>query len=162
MYVDIHPDLSDIDGGKIFLFLPLTEWSNCMNESRSYRSLTPGKVVIVLSGKYAGRKAVIVKVHERGTKTRPYGHCIIAGIDRYPLKVTRSMSQEAIKKRTTVKPFIKVINLTHLLPTRYKLELAMPDISLEAPEEDLKSIKKSFEDRYRSGQNMWFFTKLRF
>ncbi|KAL0215848.1 hypothetical protein P9112_008032 [Eukaryota sp. TZLM1-RC] len=124
--------------------------------------LKPGKVVVVLSGKYAGRKAVVVKLFEQGTKTRPYGHCIVAGIDRYPLKVTRGMSQETIKKRTSVKPFLKVMNFTHLMPTRYVLDVPMPEISLESPEEGLKTIRSRFEDRYRSGQNMWFFSKLRF
>lgn len=49
--------------------------------------LKAGKVVIVTAGKYAGRKAVIVKTFEDGAKERKYGHCLIAGIDKHPKKV---------------------------------------------------------------------------
>jgi hypothetical protein len=42
-----------------------------------------GKVVLVLAGRYAGRKAVIVKPNDEGTSDKPYGHALIAGIDRF-------------------------------------------------------------------------------
>jgi len=53
--------------------------------------LRPGKVVILLHGRFAGRKAVIVKTYDEGTDERRFGHCIVAGIDRYPRKVTKKM-----------------------------------------------------------------------
>lgn len=46
-----------------------------------------GKVVLVLGGKYAGRKAIIVKNYDDGTQDRPYGHALVAGINKYPRKV---------------------------------------------------------------------------
>ena len=46
--------------------------------------LKPGRVVIVLSGRYAGKKGVIVKCSEEGTKERKFGHALVAGIERYP------------------------------------------------------------------------------
>ena len=49
--------------------------------------MKPGKVVLVLRGKYAGRKALVVKAHDEGGTDRAYPHAIIAGIDKYPLKV---------------------------------------------------------------------------
>lgn len=45
--------------------------------------MKPGRVVIVLSGRYAGRKAVVVKSYDEGSSDRPYGHAMIAGIDKY-------------------------------------------------------------------------------
>ena len=48
-----------------------------------------GKVVVVLGGRYAGKKGVVVKTHDDGSNDRPYGHALVAGIDRYPLKVSR-------------------------------------------------------------------------
>jgi len=39
---------------------------------------------------------------------RPYPHAIVAGVDRYPRKVTRGMGKKRIEKRSKVKPFIKV------------------------------------------------------
>ena len=50
-----------------------------------------GKVVLVLGGKYAGRKAIIVKNYDDGTQDRPYGHALVAGIDKYPGKVSNSL-----------------------------------------------------------------------
>jgi large subunit ribosomal protein L27e len=67
-----------------------------------------GKVVLVLAGRYAGRKAVIVKPNDEGTADKPFGHALIAGIDRYPRKVTKRMSKRKIKLRSKVKPFLKV------------------------------------------------------
>lgn len=49
--------------------------------------LKPSKVVVLLQGRYAGRKAVIVKNFDDGTQGRPYGHALVAGIAKYPRKV---------------------------------------------------------------------------
>ena len=35
------------------------------------------------------RQAVVVKAFDDGSKVRSFGHCLVAGIDRAPLKVTR-------------------------------------------------------------------------
>jgi len=82
-----------------------------------------GKIVLVLSGRYAGRKAVIMKTYDEGTAERQYGHALVAGIDRYPRKVTKRMSQEKLKKRSKIKPFLKVrLVITYIIillhPTR--------------------------------------------
>lgn len=52
--------------------------------------LQPGKVVILLTGRYAGKKAVIVKNNDDGTSGRPYGHAIVAGLAKEPRKVRDS------------------------------------------------------------------------
>ena len=62
-----------------------------------------GRVVVMLQGRYAGKKAIVVKTYDDGSKARPFGHCMVAGIDRAPLKVTRKMSKKKITKRTKVK-----------------------------------------------------------
>lgn len=67
-----------------------------------------GKIVLVLSGRYAGRKAVIMKTYDEGTSERQYGHSLVAGIDRYPRKVTKRMLPEKLKKQSKIKPFLKV------------------------------------------------------
>lgn len=56
--------------------------------------------------------------HDEGTKDRPYGYAVVAGIERYPLKVTRAMGKKKVAKRSKVKPFIKIINYNHMMPTR--------------------------------------------
>ena len=130
----------------------------------------PGKVAVVLSGRQAGKKVVVIQQRDEGTKERPYPHAIVAGIERYPLKVTKSMGKKKVAKRSKVKPFIKVVNYAHLLPTRYVLELdqlkgSVSNDTFKEPtqrEESKKAIKKAFEERYAKGNNRWFFTKLRF
>ncbi|PIK53865.1 putative 60S ribosomal protein L27 [Apostichopus japonicus] len=82
-----------------------------------------GRVVLVLSGRFAGRKAVIVKNHDDGSNERPYAHALVAGIERYPRKVTKRMGKKAIKKRSRIKPFVKVYNYNHLMPTRFLIVL---------------------------------------
>lgn len=67
-----------------------------------------GKVVLVLSGRYAGRKAIIMKTFDDGTSDKQYGHAMVAGIDRYPRKVHKRMGKIKIHKRSKVKPFVKV------------------------------------------------------
>mmetsp|Transcript_2641 Transcript_2641/g.8258 ORF Transcript_2641/g.8258 Transcript_2641/m.8258 type:complete len:144 (-) Transcript_2641:97-528(-) len=113
-----------------------------------------GKVVIVLGGRFAGRKGVVVKTFDDGTPDRKFGHAIVAGIDRYPRKVTRAMSKEKVAKRTKIKPFLKYINYSHLMPTRYVVDLDLKKIveehglKGESRSEARKAIKKVFEERY--------------
>merc|ERR1719453_1477244 len=89
------------------------------DQKNKHKCIKPGKVVIVLSGRYAGKKAIVVKTFDEGSKERPFGHCLVAGIDRYPLKVTREMSKKKIEKRSHIKPFLKYVNFNHIMPTRY-------------------------------------------
>lgn len=51
-------------------------------------SIKSGKVVILLAGRYAGRKAVVVKAYDEGSDERKFGHAMVAGIARYPRKVS--------------------------------------------------------------------------
>ena len=72
-------------------------------------------------GRQAGKKAVIVKVFDEGTKSRPFGHALVMGIEKTPLKVTKRMSQKKTEKRQRVKPFVQYVNFNHIIPTRYTL-----------------------------------------
>merc|ERR1719482_1489700 len=80
-----------------------------------------GRVVVLLQGRYTGKKAIVVKTFDEGSKARPFGHCLVAGVDRAPLKVTKTMSKKKIAKRSKVKPFVKYVNYNHMMPTRYQL-----------------------------------------
>lgn len=62
----------------------------------------------MLNGRQAGKKVVIIKQVDDGTKDRPYPHAIVAGIERYPRKVTKRMGKKLVARRSKVKPFIKV------------------------------------------------------
>lgn len=95
---------------------------------------------------------------------------MIAGVERVPLKVTKSMDAKKVARRSRVKPFVKVINYAHLMPTVYSFDLAgmtapVASESLKDPakkKEIRGEVKKFFEDKYKTGQSKWFFQKLRF
>merc|ERR1711965_1209467 len=93
------------------------------------------------------------------------------------LKITKSMSEKKVAKRSKVKPFIKMVNYTHLMPTRYALEVELKSVvtadlitgsqaNPTARQNARKEVKKIFEEKYNSslktGKNKWFFQKLRF
>jgi len=64
---------------------------------------------------------------------------------------------------------VKVINYSHLFPTRYAFELeglkgTVSSETFKEPsqrEDSKKNIKKQLEERYQSGKNKWFFQPLR-
>lgn len=56
--------------------------------------LQPNKVVILLTGRYAGKKAVIVKNNDDGSSGRAYGHAIVAGLAKEPRKVRCNVDTE--------------------------------------------------------------------
>jgi len=138
--------------------------------SKMVKVYKPGKVAIVLQGRHAGKKVVVIKQNDEGTKERPFPHAIVVGIERYPLKVTKRMGAKKLAKRSKVKPFIKVVNYSHLFPTRYAFELdglkgVVSAETFKEPsqrEDAKKNIKKQLEERYHSGKNKWFFLQLRF
>lgn len=70
--------------------------------------MKPGKVVLVLSGRYAGKKAIVLRNYDDGRSDKQYGHALVAGIDRYPRKVHKRMGKKKIHKRSKIKPFLKV------------------------------------------------------
>merc|ERR1711982_11374 len=128
------------------------------------------KVVLILGGRYAGRKAVIVKNYDDATQDRGYAHALVAGIDRYPRKVTKRMGKRKMKERSKLKTFVKVLNYNHLMPTRYSIDVnldkscvnkdAFRDPALKRKAR--REVKAKLEERYKTGKNRWFFQKLRF
>ncbi|XP_022143316.1 60S ribosomal protein L27-like [Momordica charantia] len=131
--------------------------------------IKPNKAVVVLQGRFAGRKAVIVRNFDDGTRDRPYGHCLVAGISKYPSRVIRKDSTKKTAKKSRVKAFIKLVNYQHLMPTRYTLDVDLKDVvnvdclqSKGTKVAAAKEIKKRMEERFKTGKNRWFFTKLRF
>jgi large subunit ribosomal protein L27e len=101
---------------------------------------------------------------------RPYGHALVAGVERTPLKVTKGMSKKVVAKRSQIKTFVKVVNYNHLMPTRYSVDIPIDKAIVvkscikdaTTKKEARSEIKKKFEERYSTGQNAWFFSKLRF
>merc|ERR1712079_209931 len=129
-----------------------------------------GKVVLLLSGRYAGRKAVIVKSYDDGTGDRQYGHALVIGMERYPRPVTKNMSKTKLKRRSKIKPFIKVANYNHMMPTRYSVDINFTkstfnkDALKEPPKRKIArhSARMLLEERYKTGKNKWLFKKPQF
>merc|ERR1711900_55115 len=132
--------------------------------------IKPGRVVILTAGRMAGTKALVVKESNDGAQDRLYGHALVAGIDKYPRKVTKSMGKKKIHKRNKVRSFVKVINFNHIMPTRYSVDIAVnKEVVNKEALKDMTAkrkarahVKKLFEERYKTGKNKWFFQKLRF
>lgn len=126
--------------------------------------------VVVLSGRYAGRKAVIVKSTDEGSGEKHFGHALVVGIDRYPRRVYKGIGKKRMAKRSRIKPFVKVLNYNHLMPTRYNVDIDFDrnQINKEACKDPalkkkaLGIVRQKMEERYKAGKNRWFFTKLRF
>ncbi len=103
------------------------------------------------------------------SSNKTFGCALVVGIERAPLKVTKSMGAKRIATRSHIKPFIKVINYSHVMPTRYSFETEMPaSVNTEtlkdaaAKKEAKKEVRKVLEEKYKTGENKWFFQKLRF
>ena len=124
------------------------------------KCLKSGKVVVILSGKYAGKKAVIVKVNEEGNGKYKFPHALVCGVARPPRKVTRRMDEKKVNKKTTMQVFTKVINLQHFMPTRFEKyrgirgrynvefdfsELPKGDVDPSAKKAALQKIGKMFQ-----------------
>lgn len=131
--------------------------------------IKPGKCIVVLSGRFAGHKAVVVRNFDNGSENRKYSFAIVAGVERYPRKVLKGMEKRTVARRSVVKPFLKVVNYNHILPTRYGLDADLQGVvkaetvaNMEQKKMALKKIGKMFRERYSSGKNKWFFSKLRF
>ncbi|RVW75580.1 60S ribosomal protein L27 [Vitis vinifera] len=106
--------------------------------------LKPNKAVVLLQGRFAGRKAVIVRSFDDG-------------LDKKTAKKSR------------VKAFIKLVNYNHIMPTRYTLDVDLKDVvspdvlqSRDKKVTAAKETKKKLEERFKTGKNRWFFSKLRF
>uniref|UniRef100_R7W4C5 60S ribosomal protein L27-3 n=1 Tax=Aegilops tauschii TaxID=37682 RepID=R7W4C5_AEGTA len=124
--------------------------------------LKTGKAVILLQGRFAGRKAVIVRVFEEGTRDRPYGHCLVAGLAKYPKKVIRKDSAKKTAKKSRVKCFLKLVNFTHIMPTRYTLDVDFKDVASGGPDAlatrdkkvaSCKAAKARLEERFKTASS---------
>ena len=114
---------------------------------------------------------------DEGKNEHRFGHATVAGIDRYPRKIVASMKKATQEKRSRIKPFVKTLNYSHIMPTRYSVDFL--DAKKSFPEdftsgakiaETRKAAKSLFEDKYKNISKtekkaagvQYFFSKLRF
>ena len=124
------------------------------------KCLKAGKVVVITSGKYAGKKAVIVKVNEAATDKCKFPSALVVGVESAPRKVTKAMDEKTINKKTSMRVFVKVINLQHFMPTRfgmdqsfyhfrYNVEFNFEGVKAKCSEEDKKATYKKVADMFQ-------------
>ena len=137
--------------------------------------LKKGKVVILLSGRHAGKKAIIVKTYDEGHKSRKFPCALVTGLAEQPRKVTSAMGKKKVESKVNkLKPFVKYVNFVHVMPTRYQVDLDFKDIITgdEVTTDQKKALKKVFVDRYLNQSEAksdkafngakFFYQKLRF
>lgn len=93
----------------------------------------------------------------------------MCGLSKEPRRVTKKQTKVKQARRSSLKTFTKVVNYQHMMPTRYTLDADLKNVitsdSLENSTkrtEANKEAKAILEEKFKSGKNRWFFTKLRF
>jgi ribosomal protein L14E/L6E/L27E len=124
-------------------------------------------VVILMKGRHAGCKAVVLKTPPEEKYIR------VAGIDKYPKKVKEGMAEKQKKKAGGMSVFIKKINPMHALITRYKADVGLGKVDHAGAFDDpvvrkktLNEVRKIMEDAYTlsvsNGESHFLFRKLKF
>jgi large subunit ribosomal protein L27e len=119
----------------------------------------PGKVVIVLNGRFAGRKGIIVKSNYESAKEKDFPYCMVVGLAKGPKKPTKknlSKLNERIRKLENANKdekikilksfglFIKKYNMSHLLATRYTVK---EDFGLVDAINKLENLQKKIKEQ---------------
>jgi large subunit ribosomal protein L27e len=135
--------------------------------------VSPGRFVILLHGRHAGKKALVLTAYPAGD-SRKYPYCVVLGIERGPKSLTKEMPEATLVKRTQVKCFVKTINCNHLLLTRHILKdddlMTKVDSSslikaMEDPgekKEALRNAGKILRQKFLNNKLPWFFKPLQF
>jgi ribosomal protein L14E/L6E/L27E len=143
------------------------------------RIFKQGRVVILTAGRFAGKKAIVAKNYEEGTKKLRFPHLTVLGIARNPRTVKRNINKKKFIKKTGVKTFIKSINQNHVIPTRFVVnDFDLKDIkednikTLEARHTLTRQFRKTLSEQYRNlpdiktndkaGNIKFFYSRLRF
>ena len=66
-------------------------------------------MVVILQGRYAGKKAVVVRNFDDGTHSRRYGHAIVTGLSKEPKKVRLKKPITNRNMRITYNSYIRDI-----------------------------------------------------
>ncbi|OHT10675.1 ribosomal protein L27e [Tritrichomonas foetus] len=134
-----------------------------------------GRLVILLNGRHAGKKAIVLAVYNEPTEARKYPHCVVLGIEKAPKKLTKDMPQETLVKRTQVKCFLKTVNFNHLLLTRHVVKSdddlfnkIKPDTVVASMQDaaekkaQLEAVAKVLRQKYLNNKLPWLFKPLQF
>ena len=133
-----------------------------------------GRFVVMLQGRHAGKKAIVLAAYPEPTGDRKFPYAVVMGIEKYPKKVSKGMNQEQLVKKTQVKLFVKAVNFNHIMLTRHTLkdDDFFKKVSVEKVVASLKDAaekKKVLEEaakvlrqKYLNNKLSWFFKPLQF
>lgn len=136
--------------------------------------VTPGRFAILLHGRHAGKKVIVLSVFNEPSETRKYPHAIVLGIEKAPKLLSKDMTQEQMVKRTQIKTFIKTVNYNHLLLTRHvlkeedfwtkiKVETLIKSMDDTAEKKTaLQEVSKVLRQKYLNNKMPWLFKPLQF
>ena len=132
----------------------------------------PGKIVVILNGRYAGKKGVIVKSNYESVKDRKYPHCMVVGLSKGPKKPTKKNiakmqaqikqlessdkenAADTVKRLKSFGIFIKTYNMSHLLATRYTLKddlsIAKSVAKIDELDKKIKEDKAAVENKEKN------------
>ena len=132
----------------------------------------PGKIVVILNGRYTGRKGVIVKSNYESVKDRKYPHCMVVGLSKGPKKPTekniakmqaqikqlessdKENAADTVKRLKSFGIFIKTYNMSHLLATRYTLKddlsIAKSVAKIDELDKKIKEDKAAVENKEKN------------
>ena len=133
-----------------------------------------GRFVILLQGRHAGKKALVLAAYPEPTGDRKFPYAVVMGIEKYPKRVTKDMTQEQLVKKTQIKLFVKAVNYNHIMLTRHTLkdDDFFKKVSVEkvvtslkdapAKKEVLSEASKVLRQKYLNNKLPWFFKPLQF
>ncbi|RVD92250.1 60S ribosomal L27 [Tubulinosema ratisbonensis] len=118
-------------------------------------------IVVVLKGRFAGKKGIVVSVSEDKNRYT------VIGIEKMPKPVKEDMNEKLKQKFLKMKTFIKTYNGGHILATRFKSDIKLSGIDfakLTSAEERKKVselVKNTFDNAIKQKKSPWLFSKLK-
>lgn len=121
----------------------------------------PNMIVIPTAGKFAGKKAVVIKnIDDR--------ICLIAGVQRLPKESEDYMSKVEKKKNDRFLSFVKKVNVRHLMATRYKADIGLSEVdysqisNINSKKEVRNKVVDIMKKAQENGKAKFLFTELKF
>lgn len=123
--------------------------------------LKPNTIVVVLKGRFAGKKGIVVSTSEDGKKI------LVAGVEKMPRPVTDDMSESKKRRLSRMSVFIRNYNYRHLLATRYRGDVGLGAVdfsktfeNFESKKMSIDAVKKAFINASKMKKATWLFEKL--
>lgn len=122
----------------------------------------PNMIVVLTKGRFAGRKAVVLK--DMGDNT-----LLLAGINRIPTESPDYLPNWQKRRNEKFVTFIKKLNIKHALATRYKADVGLSGVDTEGVFEDINArttanihANKILRDAFENKKARWLFSTLKF